>query len=85
LEVRGVHVEGGTRVAGDHPFLPVMVTAAHGSSKSGKVKYGLCTQLGFLLGQFIREIIKYNEDMTPEVMKKVPIRPGFEKNHEVDH
>jgi hypothetical protein len=77
---RVIHVEGNTRAAGDFPFLPVMVTSTHVRAKSGRVKYGICTQHGYLLGQFIGEMIDYDEDMTPEVMKIDPNIPGFQKD-----
>ncbi len=73
-----IRVEGNTRAACDFPFLPVMVTSTRVSSKSGRVKYQICTQHGYLLGQFIREMIDYDEDMTPEVMKINPNIPGFQ-------
>jgi hypothetical protein len=75
-----IHVEGNTRAAGDFPFLPVMVTSTHVSAKSSRVRYGICTQHGYLLGKFIGEMIDYDEDMTPEVMKIDPNIPGFQKD-----
>ncbi len=74
-------MEGNTREAGDFPFWPVMVTSTHVSAKSGRVKYGICTQHGYLQRQFIREMIDYDEDMTAEVMKIDPTIPdAFQKD-----
>ena len=76
-----IRVEGNTRAACDFPFLPVMVTSTHVSAKSGRVKYGICTQHGYLQRQFIREMIDYDEDMTAEVMKIDPTIPdAFQKD-----
>ncbi len=75
-----IKVEGNTKAATDHPFLPVMVTSTVLSSRSGKVKYGICTQHGYLSGLFIREMIDHDEDMTAEVMRIDPNKPGFEKD-----
>ncbi len=50
-----------------------MVTSAVVSSKSGKVKYGSCSQHGFLKGLFIRQMIDHNEDMTAEVEKDLSV------------
>jgi hypothetical protein len=75
-----IKVQGNTKAATDHPFVPVMVTSAIVSSRSGKVKYGICSQHGYLKGKFIRQMIDHDEDMTAEVMRIDPNKPGFENN-----
>ena len=63
----------------DHKWLPVMVTKIiiHDSEN---VNYELCTQHGYLEGQFCRNQIYYAEYMTAEVVKIDPTIPNFRRN-----
>ena len=43
----------------DFPFIPVMVTKLHVSKKTGGIKYGLCTQHGYLYGYYYHQMISH--------------------------
>lgn len=74
-----IEVEGNTRAATDHKWLPVMVTSTRLVSPEN-VMYKLCTQHGHLSGEFVRGDIYPHQYMTAEILKINPMKPNFEKN-----
>jgi hypothetical protein len=74
-----IEVEGNTRAATDHKWLPVMVTSTRLVSP-GNVMYKLCTQHGYLVGEYVRGVIYPHETMTAEMLKINPLKPKFEQD-----
>ena len=74
-----IEVEGNTRAATDHKWLPVMVTSTRLVAPEN-VMYKLCTQHGHLGGEFVRGDIYPHPHMTAELLKINPMTPNFEKN-----
>ena len=52
----------------DFPFIPVMVTKLHVSKKTGGIKYGLCTQHGYLHGYYYRQMISHEPKMNAAIV-----------------
>ena len=74
-----IQVEGNTRAATDHGWLPVMVTSTRMISPDN-IMYKLCTQHGYLEGEFTRGSIYPHEHMTAPMMRINPIVPNFGQN-----
>ena len=74
-----IEVESKTLAATDHKWLPIMVTSTRLVSP-GNVMYKLCTQHGYLVGEFVREVIYPHEHMTAKMLKINPMRPKFEQD-----
>lgn len=78
-DVGSIKVQGNTKGATDHPWLPIMVTVVRKVSEDSYM-YSLCTQHGYLSGEFPRGDIYPNEYMTPKILKIDPTKPGFLNN-----
>lgn len=74
-----IQVEGNTRAATDHGWLPVMVTSTRMVSPNN-IMYKLCTQHGYLDGEFVRESIYAHEHMTAQMLRINPMVPKFGQN-----
>jgi hypothetical protein len=61
-----VYIQPKTWNSCDHPYLPVMVMGCKIPKNSQALMYKLCCQYGPLHGLFAREIIRFEEHMTPE-------------------
>jgi hypothetical protein len=73
-----IYVKPKTRTTCDHPYLPVMVTRTLISSKFRGVNYSLCCQYGPLHGTFAREDIRYEQHLTPEIVRIDPSKCNFD-------
>lgn len=73
-----IYVKPKTRNTCDHPYLPVMVTGTLISSKFRGVNYSLCCQYGPLRGTFAREDIRYEQHLTPEIVRIDPSKRNFD-------
>ena len=78
-DVGSIKVQGNTRGATDHPWLPIMVTFVRLVSENNYM-YTLCTQHGYLTGEFVRGDIYPNEHITAEILKINPMKPNFMTN-----
>lgn len=78
-DVGSIRVQGNTRRATDHPWLPIMVTCICFISENNYM-YILCTQHGNLTGEFTRGDIYPNETITAEVLRINPMKPNFMNN-----
>jgi hypothetical protein len=67
-DVGSIKVQGNTKGATDHPWLPIMVTVVRQISDSNYM-YTLCTQHGYLSGEFSRGDIYQNDYMTAKNFK----------------
>jgi hypothetical protein len=74
-----IKVEGNTRAATDHAWLPIMVTSTRLISPNN-IMYKLCTQHGHLRGEFVRGDIYPHEHITPEMLKINPTIPNFNQD-----
>ncbi len=73
-----IEVEGNTRAATDHEWLPVMVTFTSLVS-SENVMYKLFTQHRHLAGEFVGADIYPHPYMMAEILKINPMKPNLEK------
>jgi hypothetical protein len=72
-----VYVQPKTWNSCDHPYLPVMVMGCKIPKNSQALMYKLCCQYGPLHGFFAREIIRFEEHMTPEFVQIDPSSTTF--------
>jgi ribosomal protein S12 len=77
-DIGSIYVEGNTKAATDHSWLPVMVTKII-IHDSDSVNYQVCSKHGYLEGEFCRNQIMYAEHMTAEVLQIDPRNPNFKK------
>jgi hypothetical protein len=63
-----IYVQPKMRNSCDHPFLPVMVTGMKISGTTNHITYMLCTQYGDICGAFPREVIRYEEHISPKIV-----------------